>query len=73
MGLGFRVYGLGFRVYLDPKSRKNHSPKPIITAIKAIILHTFGVQVGLRVEGLGLKVRFKVNTKLQTSIPNKFT
>ena len=31
--------------YLNPKSMQNNSPKPIITAIKAIILHTFGVQV----------------------------
>ena len=46
-----RVYGC--KVYLDPKSMYNHSPKPIITAIKAIILHTFGVQVG--VQGLGVQ------------------
>ena len=31
---------------------QNNSPKPIITATKAIILHTFGVQVGVRDEGL---------------------
>ena len=30
----------------------NNSPKPIIITIRAIILHTFGVQVGLEV-GLG--------------------
>ena len=29
----------------NPKRMQNNSPKPIITAIKAIILHTFGVQV----------------------------
>ena len=52
----FRIYGgfggLGFLgvwrvgVYLDPKSMQNNSPQPIKTALKAIILHTFGVQVG---------------------------
>ena len=34
---------------------QNNSPKPIRIAVKAIILHTFGVQVGNskhRVEGL---------------------
>ena len=31
--------------YLNPKSMQNNSPKPIITAIRAIVLHTFGVQV----------------------------
>ena len=36
-----------FRVCLNPKSMQNNSPKPKITAIKAILLHTFGVQVGL--------------------------
>ena len=30
---------------------ENNSPKPKTTAIKAIILHTFGVQVGFRVQG----------------------
>ena len=39
------------RVYLNPKHMQNHGPKPMIKAIGAIILHTFGVQVGL---GLGL-------------------
>ena len=34
-------------MYLNPKSMQNNSPKPIITAIKAMILHTFGVQVEL--------------------------
>ena len=32
--------------YLGPKSMYNSSPKTIITTIKAIILHTSGVQVG---------------------------
>ena len=32
---------------LNPKSMQNNSPKPIIIAIKASILPTFGVQVGL--------------------------
>ena len=31
--------------YLDPKSMQNNSPKPLKRAQKAIILHTFGVQV----------------------------
>ena len=41
---GFRVEGFRvFRVlgYLNPKSMSNNDPKPIITVIKAIILHTF--------------------------------
>ena len=38
---------------LNPKSMPNSSPKPIIIAIKAIILHTFGVQVGYRLDVLG--------------------
>ena len=33
--------------YLDPKSMLNNSPKHIIIAMKAITLHTFGVQVFL--------------------------
>ena len=33
--------------YLDPTSRQNNGPTPLITAQKAIILHTFGVQVSL--------------------------
>ena len=37
----------GFRMYLHPKSMSNNSPKPIKTAQKVIILHTFGVQVGI--------------------------
>ena len=42
------VARLGARTaYLDPKSMQNNSPKPIITTIKAIILRTLGVQVGL--------------------------
>ena len=40
---------VGFRVYLNPKSMYNNSPKHVIIAIKAIILHIFGVQVGFRV------------------------
>ena len=40
---------LWLRVYLNPKSIQHNSPKPIIMAIKAIILPTFGVQVVLRV------------------------
>ena len=35
------------RVYLNPKSMQKHAPKPIIIAIKAIILPTLGVQVVL--------------------------
>ena len=31
--------------YLNPKSMENNSPKHPNTAQKAIILHTFGVQV----------------------------
>ena len=38
-------------MYLNLKSMSNNSPKPRIIDIKAIILHTFGVQVG--VLGLG--------------------
>ena len=34
----------GLRIPL-PQKYANNSPKPMITAIKAIILHTFGVQV----------------------------
>ena len=30
-------------MYLNPKSMYTNSPKPMIIAIKAIILHTFGV------------------------------
>ena len=36
---------VGEGIYLNPKSMYNNSPKPMIAAIKAIILHTFGVQV----------------------------
>ena len=32
-------------LYLNPKSMQNDSPKPPKIAIKAIILHTFSVQV----------------------------
>ena len=41
-GLGFIV---GFQVPKPPKVCKIVAPNPIIMAIKAIILHTFGVQV----------------------------
>ena len=34
-----------FGVYLKPRSMQNDSPKPLIIAIKAIVLHTCGVQV----------------------------
>ena len=44
----------GFRVYPNPKIVQNNGPKPLTIAIKAIILHTFGVQVG--VQGEGFKV-----------------
>ena len=37
-----------FGVYLNPQSMENNGPQPIITAIKAIMLHTSGVQVGFR-------------------------
>ena len=42
------VSGGSFRAYLNPKSMQSNSTKPKIIAIKAIILHTFGVQVGFR-------------------------
>ena len=38
---------LNLNPYLNPKSRQNNNPKPLITAIKAIVLHTFRVQVNL--------------------------
>ena len=47
-----------FRVYLNPKSMYNNSPKLVIMVIRAIILHTFGVHVGFRVEGSGLMGSF---------------
>ena len=34
-----------------PKNMQHNSPKPKIAAIKAIIIHVFGVQVGFRVLG----------------------
>ena len=43
--------------YLNPQSMQNISPKPIRTAIKAIILHTFGIQV-VRVEDF-IALRFR--------------
>ena len=33
------------QLYLNPQSMPNNSPKTIIIAIKAIILHTCGVQL----------------------------
>ena len=41
-------------VYLNPKSTSQNSPKPIRTAIKAILSHSFGVQVVLWDWGLPL-------------------
>ena len=50
-------------MYLNPKVCQRISPTPIVTAIKAIILHTFGVNVGMvrgcsavKVWGLGFRV-----------------
>ena len=40
--VSFSWYGM---IYLHPKNMQHNSPKLIIIAIKAIILHTFGVQV----------------------------
>ena len=39
-------WGLGFRVYLNPRSMYNNILKPTLIAIKAIVVNTFGVQVG---------------------------
>ena len=47
--LSCRVKGLGST--WTPKV--GNSPKPLNIAQKAMILHTFGVQVGFRVSGLG--------------------
>ena len=33
--------------YLEPKSMQNNGPKPLKRAQRAIVLHTFGVQVVL--------------------------
>ena len=41
-----RVHYPDFK-YLGPKSRKNNSPEQSKTAQRAIILHTFGVQVAV--------------------------
>ena len=49
--LGIQSWGV--RMYLDPKSGQNNGPKSLNIGSKAIILHTFGVQVGV----LGLSVR----------------
>ena len=46
--MGFRVsLFLGNGASLNPKNMSNNSPRPKIIAIKAIILHTFGVQVAV--------------------------
>ena len=37
--------------YLNPKSMQNNSPKPIITGIRAMILHTLWVQVSIETSG----------------------
>ena len=43
------------------QSMQNDSPQPVILAIKAINLHTFGVQVGFRVyQGLGSRVHVAI-------------
>ena len=44
---------LGFRAYLDPKVGKNDSPKPLHPK-RAILLHTFGVQVRREWPGAGV-------------------
>ena len=46
----------GFKACLNLTSRLNNRPKAIITAIKAIILHNFGVKVVLIAWALGFKV-----------------
>ena len=51
---GIRCLGLGSRSTY-PQQYVNNSPKPIITAIKAIILHTFGVQVRFRVSSVRIR------------------
>ena len=38
----------GAYVIPKPQNRQNNSPKPLKTAIRAIISHTFGVQVVLQ-------------------------
>ena len=52
---------MGFNVYLNPKSMKHSSPKPLITAINASISNTFGVQVNLLACLLGIhKLQLRV-------------
>ena len=60
---GSCVFGTLNPGYLDLEGMQHHSPKPIITAIKASISHTFGIlqsfraYVGFRFKsGLGFKV-----------------
>ena len=52
--------------YLDPKSMQNNSPKHLKLAQRAIILHTFGVQVLLLSSLLSLLL-FGVKLELCTS------
>ena len=47
VGMSATVVPRSFCYCLNPKSMQNNSPKPIIAAIKAILLRTFGVQVGV--------------------------
>ena len=50
----FRVEGLGrFGIYESPERKQNNGPMPI----EAIVLHTFGVQVGLEVWDFFLKCK----------------
>ena len=52
--------------YLNPKSRSNSSPKPIILARRANVLHTFGVQVesaGFSVSTVGTRKLEKLRGK----------
>ena len=44
-GLTSRCLFGSIGIYLSPKSMQKNSPTPIITAIKAITLHTFRVQL----------------------------
>ena len=46
-----------FLLYQNPESMSNSSPEPIMTDTRAIILHTSGVQVRLRL----LKVGFQMH------------
>ena len=47
--------GLRFSLYLDPKSMSNNGIYGCYYGFRAIILHTFGVWVRFRVQGLGFK------------------